>query len=255
MTTKKQRSPAYPSIDLEGAVDKARQIHKACRESAVDRDSLATIMGLSPRSGGAMRAIASLASYGLLKSGTKKGEVGLTPLAMEFMFGETNVERAEAARQAALNPPIFKTLAEKFPGSTPQDVMAAYLCRNHFTADAAKRAAATYSKTMTFAGSVYASIRSDTGVTMRQDPPESTDGGTVEKPNGGDAMPITATTTRSGDLVDVLRFSMGSKQYRILAPAPPSAREWEGVIDHIKVNMRYADGPLEPDGDAAEPSN
>ena len=252
MANRKQRSPAHPSIDLEDAINKARQIHKACRESAVDRDSLVTIIGLSPRSGGAMRAIASLASYGLLKSGAKKGEVGLAPLAMDFMFGETNVDRAEAARQAALNPPIFKTLAEKFPGDTPQDVMVAYLCRNHFTADAAKRAAATYTKTMTFAGSVYANSRSDIGAETRQDLPESTVGGTVEKSKGSDAMSITATTTRPGDLVDVLRFSMGSKQYRILAPAPPSASEWEGVIDHIQVNMRYSEGAARSDVDKHE---
>ena len=252
MATRKQRSPSYPAIDLEDAVNKARQIHKACRESAVDRDSLATIIGLSPRSGGAMRAIASLVSYGLLQSGAKKGEVGLAPLAMEFMFGETNVERGEAARQAALNPSIFKTLAEKFTADTPQGTVEAYLCRNLFTADAAKRAAATYARTMKFAGLVYASNRSDTGTATRQDLPESTDGSAVEKPEGSDAMPITETRTRSGDLVDVLRFSMGSKQYRILAQAPPSAREWEGVIDHIKVNMRYAEGSTPADGDEPE---
>ena len=255
MATKKQRSPSYPSIDLEDAVNKARQIHKACRESEIDRDSLATIFGFSPRSGGAMRVIASLVSYGLLKPGAKKGEVGLTQLAMEFMFGETNVERAEAARQAALNPQIFKTLVEKFPGDTPQGTVEAYLCRNLFTADAAKMAATTYAKTMLFAGLVYASNRSDAGAAMRQDLPESTDSSAVEKPEGSDTMPFIATTTTrsaAGDLMDVLRFSMGRKQYRILAPSPPSAHEWEGVIDHIKVNMRYADGPPRSDSDESE---
>ena len=105
---------------------------------------------------------------------------------------------------------------------------------------------------MTFAGSVYANSRSDIGAETRQDLPESTVGGTVEKPKGSDAMPITATTTRPGDLVDVLRFSMGSKQYRILAPAPPSASEWEGVIDHIQVTMRYSEGAARSDVDEHE---
>lgn len=107
---------------------------------------------------------------------------------------------------------------------------------------------------MEFAKLVYASNRSDTGTPPRQDLAESTDGGSVEKPERSDAVPVKATAPRPGDLVDVLRFSMGSKQYRILAPAPPSAREWAGVIDHIKVNMRYSDGSVEPDGDESEPA-
>ena len=55
MTTEKQRSPAYPATDLETAITPARKMWDASRDTTIDRQTVATLIGYSPGSGTAFR--------------------------------------------------------------------------------------------------------------------------------------------------------------------------------------------------------
>ena len=123
------RSPGYPLIDLEEAATMARRVHEALGTRSVDRETLAAAAKI-PKGGRGKRVLAAIISYGLLTPG--KGKVGLSPLAMKLLFGQ-DAERADAAREASLNPTVFKMLADTFNVGAPENGVVQYLCRNNFT--------------------------------------------------------------------------------------------------------------------------
>jgi hypothetical protein len=119
------RSPGYPSINLEEALEKATQMYKHDKRSATSTAVLAGHWNYQPTSSGAKLALAALKKFGLLESvGNKKsGQVKLSELALQIILDqrESSPDRDQAVKRAALNPDLHKELWSKWGYELPSD--------------------------------------------------------------------------------------------------------------------------------------
>ena len=134
-TTKtKTRSPAYPSIDLPEALQRAESIRKAEGKNPTNVDTAIAHWGHKPKSGAGMAALSALIKFGLLDDEGKGDErrVYLTSLAMKILLDDrpSSAERLAAVREAALMPSIHLELWKKYQGALPSDSTLRYYLRH-----------------------------------------------------------------------------------------------------------------------------
>jgi hypothetical protein len=122
---KKQRSPAYPGISLEKAIELARLFADKEGNHRVHADVAIKDMGYSAKGSPGMRALAALIAFGLLESDGSKAsrKVWLTNLAKSILYDKrpNSPERQRAIQEAALKPDLHVVLNDKYPGSLPSD--------------------------------------------------------------------------------------------------------------------------------------
>lgn len=204
--TKRLRSPAYPSMSLGEAVDAIAKIEKAYRTTPVDRSEAAKLIGYSGLSGPAAKALAAMASYGLLER-AGKGETRVTNRAKEILYAESDEDRREILKAAALEPPLFRDLRDRFEaaiddGMLPESGVIRYLERENFTPSAVRPAARAFLGTMEFLASAGGNESHGAA---------SSDGG--ESPSAGSEVgSVTYGGARVGDYVqwesqDALQFT------------------------------------------------
>src|SRR5262249_39771179 len=117
----KARSPAYPAYPLGKAIELARKLWNAQRKQEAHVDSALKTLGYAARSGTALRTISGLRQYGLIEdSGTEK--IRLTDLAQDLIhLSETDSRRKKALKDAAILPPIYSALWDRYGGQLPDD--------------------------------------------------------------------------------------------------------------------------------------
>ncbi|TIV11945.1 MAG: hypothetical protein E5W00_01430 [Mesorhizobium sp.] len=145
------RSPSYPSLSLKDAVDAVGKIERQYRSSAVDRTQAAKLVGYSSLSGPANKALAALASFGLLER-AGKGETRVTSRARAILHANNEQERIDNLLAAASEPDLFRELMERFDGIPvpPLDGVLTYLNRQGFNPTAVRPAARAFLDTMSF---------------------------------------------------------------------------------------------------------
>ncbi|WP_254507838.1 hypothetical protein [Anatilimnocola floriformis] len=136
---KKQRlrSPAYPSINLQEAIEKASVIYRHEKRHAVPVDVVVCEhFGYeTAASSGGLRAVAALKQFGLLveeDGGTESRQVRLSNLALDILIAEneSSPERLKAIKTAALSPPLHRKIWEKYGGHLPSNAsLSAFLIR------------------------------------------------------------------------------------------------------------------------------
>ena len=151
MSKKILRSPSYPSLSLKDAVEAVGKIEARYRTSVVDRDEAATLIGFSRRSGPANQALASLASYGLLER-AGKGDARVTQRARDILHPNEPEDRIDHLEAAALTPPLFQELRDRFPDVQvpPQSGVVTYLNRRNFNPSAVPKAARAFLDTVSY---------------------------------------------------------------------------------------------------------
>lgn len=114
---KRTRSPAYPFINLETALERAKQFHDNEQRNAANVTVAATHWGFAEGSSYAAQTIASLIYFGLMQDeGTgDRRTVQLTQTALRILLDNRpdSQERAQLIKQAALTPKIHKQLWDK----------------------------------------------------------------------------------------------------------------------------------------------
>lgn len=122
---KQVRSPNYPYIDLQDAIDRARQFHQHERRNAAPVSVAAKHWGYTGASSAASQTVAALVAFGLMQ-GSGSGEtrtVRLTQLALRILLDsrENAPERVEALKEAALSPAIHKQVMDRYPSGLPSN--------------------------------------------------------------------------------------------------------------------------------------
>ena len=124
--SKKTRSPAYPGVDLEEALQKAELVRTKGGKNAAHIDTILSYWGHKPKSGAGMVALSALIKFGLMADGGSGGTrtAQLTPVALKILLDETpeSPERLALIREAALAPTIHKELWAKYQGALPSDL-------------------------------------------------------------------------------------------------------------------------------------
>ena len=121
----KDRSPNFPFISLEYALDRAKQFYDEERRGFAPFPVAAEHWSYSPSSSGALQTAAALKSYGLMEDeGTGRGrKLRLTDLALRILLDARpdSSERDRYKRQAALSPSISSVIYENWPTVPPSD--------------------------------------------------------------------------------------------------------------------------------------
>jgi hypothetical protein len=119
------RSPAYPGISLETAINRARALYAADKMNAVPLVIAVKRWGFGEKSSGGLVNVAALKSFGLLKdSGSGKDrKVQLTEEARRIILDQRqeSPERDEAIKRAALLPKMHAALWNKWKADLPAD--------------------------------------------------------------------------------------------------------------------------------------
>lgn len=153
------RSPAYPYISLEKAVERADQIRAAgATRAALPPETFYKVWQLGSQSSGSRQIMAALNHFGLVdyigRGDDRK--VKLSDLALRIVLDKQpdSNERAAALKEAALTPPIHKELFERFGFLLPPDaVVETFLCRDSgYSEQAALSLLDEYKATLEFSG-------------------------------------------------------------------------------------------------------
>lgn len=131
VSTKKKRvrSPAYPYLDLESAIEKARIIYAVAAHYDVSDHLIFQGWEVSPTSSKAPRTLSALCDYGLLqlvndeKSDGKERRFKLTSWALEIIRDKRPIspERDQLLQKAALTPALYSELWDKYESNIPSD--------------------------------------------------------------------------------------------------------------------------------------
>ncbi len=119
----KGRSPAYPAINLEAAIQRARQLYDKERHHPTPVSAIVSHWGYTSLNGAALGAVAALKKYGLLdEEGSGEDRMArLSRLADDILMNPDEAKKAEAIREAALRPAIHREMWEKYHLDLPSD--------------------------------------------------------------------------------------------------------------------------------------
>lgn len=152
----RERSPNYPGIPLNKAVDRAEVLYGIARRNAAPAKLVLERWGYSPKSGAGMVTLAAVKHFGLIEDEGRgdNRQVKLSDGAITIILSPHGDERAAAIKAAALRPAMHRVLWEKYGSELPsQDVVRYYLLQEHgFSENGARDLIHEYRETIQFAG-------------------------------------------------------------------------------------------------------
>lgn len=122
----KERSPAFPFITLDRALERARQFYGEEKRGVAPLSRAVMHWEYSPGSSGGLQTVAALKQYGLLEdvggSGASR-QLKLSELALRILLDqrEDATERNAHIRTAALNPPVAQEVMDRWSDGLPSD--------------------------------------------------------------------------------------------------------------------------------------
>ena len=123
----RMRSPNYPAIPLDRAIDLVGEIHRKSRANVISREAAAQDMGYSGLTGHSIKLLGALAQFGLVER-AGKGDLKVTQIAVDILHGLDENVRSGAMRVAGAAPKLFQSIYERFPDGIPsENVIRSYL--------------------------------------------------------------------------------------------------------------------------------
>jgi hypothetical protein len=164
VATKKHRSPAYPFIPLEKALQRAREFYNSERRHAAPVGAAIKCWGFSEKSSGGQQTVGALKQYGLMSDDGSGGDrrIRLTELALKILLDEVpnSADRAAALRAAALAPKLFEDMFSLWGLDLPSDETIRTLLRRDkgFNDDVLPAVLRSYKETLSYSGLLNADI-------------------------------------------------------------------------------------------------
>lgn len=152
------RSPAYPSIDLASALEKAQAQYDQEGKYPAPLTSAFKAWGYSPKSSGGREVRASLRYFGLVQFEGEgdAAKVKLTEEALRVITDkrEDQSEKKALIRRLALNPAAHRKLFERYPEGIKSDPTAEHFLvwEEEYNESAAQALIAEFKATASFAG-------------------------------------------------------------------------------------------------------
>ncbi len=118
--TRRSRSPGYPAVPLDVAIQRAKKLYDHEARNAAPISVLAAHWGFKAGTSSSNLSVASLKKFGLLDDeGSREGRLArLTNLALDILL---NPEPQASIQTAALTPKVHRELYEKHGASLPSD--------------------------------------------------------------------------------------------------------------------------------------
>lgn len=129
---RRERSPAYPAIDLETAIQRLEKVYEKESRQPVPVSVIMEHWNYTPKSSYGLQTVAALLKYELMEdegSGLDR-LVKITDLGLSILVPENASEQQRAIKQAALSPAIINDVWTNFKGQLPSDgTIKVYLIR------------------------------------------------------------------------------------------------------------------------------
>ncbi len=146
----RSRSPNYPAVNLERAITDVRTLYDKVRRVPVALEAAVQAWGYKGLSGIARTRLAALNQYGLIEYVGNKAKVTDRGLTFSIRAPESS-EWLRAAKEAALEPDIFRELYETY-AETADEALRFHLIKDrNFTDEGASKLIASFRSTLAFA--------------------------------------------------------------------------------------------------------
>ncbi|TPK89644.1 MULTISPECIES: hypothetical protein [unclassified Mesorhizobium] len=152
------RSPAYPYISVQKAVEKTKALYDREGEYAAPLESASAAWGYGAKSSGGRQTLATLKYYGLIdvQGENDKRKVKVSDVARRILLDqrEDDTEKKQLLRKVALSPSAHKALYEQYPSGLASDgsVVHFLMFDLHFNRDAAAELLAEFKETARYIG-------------------------------------------------------------------------------------------------------
>ncbi len=150
MSKKRVRSPAFPSISLEKAIERANTLYEKENKHPIHIDVATKSLGYKNSGGIGGRAIAALGYYDLVGR-NKDGKIFVSADFEKYKFAPEQTIRDNFLKTWLKNPKIFGALLEKYNENLPSDDALKYdLIEMGFTPDAASKVTSLFRSSVEF---------------------------------------------------------------------------------------------------------
>lgn len=140
----RSRSPNYPSMSLDEAIDAMRPVYAKEKRAKFPRLSLANHLGYTSLNGRALAKMGAVRAYGLIEGREDALTVSGTAIAL-IDAPPDSPDRLNALRSAFLTPPLFRRLWDEHGAEPPSpQTLRWWLSQNGYVGDAADKALKVY---------------------------------------------------------------------------------------------------------------
>lgn len=237
------RSPRYPGMSLEDAIERTRVIYEHEKKTPASTDVIVGHFGIKAGTGPANRVISAMRQYGLLEN---RGEqLRVSESAFKILhLSDDSAERAQALREAAVKPAIIQDVLRAFPEGLPSDAnLRNFLIQQkNFNPDSIAFFIGVLRKNLSFARVDQSGYEDGPEEPL---PPEPTQEATRRGPLAG------RTPVSSAGEQERLRFSLsGDRTVRLIFGGPqPTQAEIDELMDYLKISRRTFPAAAEGTGD------
>ncbi|MGV1759054.1 hypothetical protein ACQZ6F_22265 [Rhizobium sp. A22-96] len=151
---RRERSPSFPYLELSVALDLARRLLVAAKQSEVRLSEISSAWGTTPTSGSLLRYVAALQAYGLIDSSgsgpTRK--IRLSDAARRILSDARPGIKERLSAEAALKPRLMSEIFAQWASDRPDDDIAKSQLQfdYRFTSDAARRFLVVYDSNLEY---------------------------------------------------------------------------------------------------------
>src|SRR5262249_38291657 len=140
---RRERSPSFPFIPLERAIERAKEVADAHKRSPARLSVVGETWGYAAKSSGLLQTVAALKAFGLMDD-VGRGEdrrIQLSDLAWRIIHDTRPGAREQAIKDAALLPRLITEYAEHWLPDRPSDshCLSELTLDRGFTPEAAKQ--------------------------------------------------------------------------------------------------------------------
>ena len=149
--TRRPRSPNFPAVDLETAIQLAIDLYNGVGKGQFTPIDAAKAWGYNTASGPVKVRIGALRQYGLIdgRRGKNAENPHLSMRGLTLALGNSNSsEYAEALREASVAPPLFYELRQTRPEAADGVLREFLVIHKNFTSDGAERFIDVYKSTI-----------------------------------------------------------------------------------------------------------
>lgn len=139
--SKQRRSPSFPVIPIDEALDRIRQVYDKDGQASTTFEAVLEHMNYAAKNKGgrAGRVVSALKQYGLLDE--RGGQYRVSDKAFHILeMPDELPEKARMIKEAALSPPMFRKILKQNNGNLPSDTTLRYylLSKERFNKDSAE---------------------------------------------------------------------------------------------------------------------
>lgn len=236
------RSPNYPVISLNEAVQKVRIVYQSENRHAATREVVAKCLGYSSLNGASASLVSALVKYGLMQHEGDRLKISLDGLDLA-LHRKGDREYAEALQRAAFRPALFQELHEQYGTSLPSDHnLRASLQKRGFNPKVVDTVIRLYRDTLEFVESETEGFGSPPGAEAIEDEAQvqqtrSTTDRDTGRSLSGTAAPGSGTPLAPNEQLTSFRLSEDSTA-RIIFSGPVTQNDIDLLVELLKLNKR-----------------